>query len=227
MKYKEKMHVCGHNLFTYKSLCRGKMEGHIRGRIPNNFQLGFYYNFCGGSKWKDTGLRTKSKVCCQVSPFCGKIKLTFSLTFVSERGLKKLHRVAAREKGDERDGGEHLTNLVSRFIKISARHGAMKVIILLSISLFYLIETSARQTPLNLEPIQLVPNRHKQRVCPRPKRKVEQQRKVKVEQQRKVKRSPTAVLHSKTPLFPVLFPVFKNPQRRNFLRYSKREICPR
>ena len=95
------------------------MEGHIRGRIPNNFQLGFYYNFCGGSKWKDTGLRTKSKVCCQVSPLivlphhcCGKIKLTFSRTFVSERGLKKLHRVTAREKGDERDGGEHLTDLV-------------------------------------------------------------------------------------------------------------------
>ena len=138
MKYKEKMHVCGHNLFTSKSLCRGKMEGHIRGRIPNHFQLGFYhqrkkniksktklnyfqlgfyYNFCGGSKWKDTGLRTKSKVCCQVSLYrprhrCGKIKLTFSRTFVSERGLKKLHRVTAREKGDERDGGEHLTDLV-------------------------------------------------------------------------------------------------------------------
>ena len=102
------------------------MEGHTRGRIPNNFQLGFYYNFCGGSKWKDTGLRTKSKVCCQVSPYCGKIKLTFSRTFVSERGLKKLHRVAAREKGDERDGGEHLTDLISCFIKISVRHGAMR-----------------------------------------------------------------------------------------------------
>ena len=59
-----------------------------------------------------------------------------------------------------------MTNLVSRVKKISARHGAKKVIILLSISLFYLIETSARQrnqqTPSNLEAIQLVPNRHKQ-----------------------------------------------------------------
>merc|ERR1711936_343610 len=34
-------------------------------KYKDGMQLGYYYNFCGGSKWKDTGLRTKSKVCCQ------------------------------------------------------------------------------------------------------------------------------------------------------------------
>merc|ERR1711936_1136544 len=34
-------------------------------KYKDGMQLGFYYNFCGSSKWKDTGLRTKSKVCCQ------------------------------------------------------------------------------------------------------------------------------------------------------------------
>merc|ERR1712012_277004 len=34
-------------------------------KYKDGMQLGFYYNFCGNSKWKDTGLRTKSKVCCQ------------------------------------------------------------------------------------------------------------------------------------------------------------------
>jgi len=34
-------------------------------KYKDGMQLGFYYNFCGGPKWKDTGLRTKSKVCCQ------------------------------------------------------------------------------------------------------------------------------------------------------------------
>ena len=95
-------------------------------------QLGFYYNFCGGSKWKDTGLRTKTKVCCQVSSsllfFC--ICLCLCPCFVScfllmpivnfekysEWGLKKLHRVASREEREEGyEGGEQLISIQSLF----------------------------------------------------------------------------------------------------------------
>ena len=32
-------------------------------------QLGFFYNFCGGNKWKDTGSRTSSSVCCKVNRY--------------------------------------------------------------------------------------------------------------------------------------------------------------
>ena len=56
------------------------------------------------------------------------MKLTFSWSIVSGRGLKKLHRVAARDERDERDGGEHLSQyFLSYLIEISARHGGMKV----------------------------------------------------------------------------------------------------
>ena len=32
-------------------------------------QLGFFYNFCGSNKWKDTGSRTSSSVCCKVNRY--------------------------------------------------------------------------------------------------------------------------------------------------------------
>lgn len=34
-------------------------------KFKDGMELGFYYNYCGGQKWKDTAVRTKSKVCCK------------------------------------------------------------------------------------------------------------------------------------------------------------------
>ena len=29
-------------------------------------QLGFYYNYCGGRVWRDSGERSRGRVCCRV-----------------------------------------------------------------------------------------------------------------------------------------------------------------
>lgn len=34
-------------------------------QYQNGVQLGFFYNYCGGSLWKDTNVRSKNRICCQ------------------------------------------------------------------------------------------------------------------------------------------------------------------
>merc|ERR1739838_646649 len=34
-------------------------------KYPAGVPLGFYYNYCGGSLWRDSGVRSQGKICCQ------------------------------------------------------------------------------------------------------------------------------------------------------------------
>ena len=50
--------------WLYKELGIENVPGE---EIEMPFQFGFFYKYCGKEEWKDTGVKSTSLICCQVS----------------------------------------------------------------------------------------------------------------------------------------------------------------